>query len=157
MNGAYYFEEYRIGEEFDAGEIKITLEDIKQFAQLTHDTNPLHTDKIYAIECGYKDIISHGLLCVSLCSGIAYKSGLFDRRVIGLVSQTIKYKRPVYVGERLRFILKVINKREIPYSRGGLVVFDTRLVDEENNVLISGEWSLLIEKKVKNQKQQEGS
>ncbi len=149
MQKSYYFEEYTIGDEFEMDEFSITLDDIKQFAYLTFDTNPLHLEKTYARERGYKDIISHGLLCVSLCSGIAYKSGLFDKKVIGLVSQTIKYKKPVYVGEKLRFILKVINKKEIPNSNGGLVVFNTKLTDKDDNILITGEWNILIEKKVK--------
>lgn len=148
---AYYFEDYKIGEEFTIKEFVITEEDIKKFAELTYDFNPLHLDKEYARKSGYKNAISHGLLGVSLCSGMAYKSGLFDRRVLGLISQTIKYKKPIYVNEPLKFTLRVINKKDIPNSMGGLVIFDTKLTDTEGNILIIGEWSILI---LKTQNQQ---
>lgn len=141
---AYYFEDYTVGEVFTIEEFSITEEDIRKFAELTYDFNPLHLDKNYAMKAGYRDIISHGLLGVSLCSGLAYKSGLFNRRVLGLISQTIKYKRPVYPNEKLKFSLKVVNKKDIPNSRGGLVVFDTKLMNESGEILILGEWNILI-------------
>jgi acyl dehydratase len=143
---AYFFEDYKIGEEFVTKEFSITKEDIEKFAQLTYDINPLHLDEEYAKQAGYEGIISHGLLSVSICSGLAYQSGLFDRKVLGLVSQTIKYKKPVYVGKKLRFCLKVINKREVS-SKSGLVNFETKLIDENGETLIAGEWTLLILRK----------
>ncbi len=140
----YFFEDYRIGEEFNIGEFIITAQDIQRFAELTYDFNPLHLDKDYATKSGYKNVISHGLLGVSLCSGIAYKSGLFDKRVVGLISQTMRYKKPIYVDEQLKFTLKVTNKRDIPNSIGGIVIFDTKLMDKNGNILILGEWNVLI-------------
>lgn len=144
---AYFFEDYKIGEEFTIGEFVITAQDIQKFAELTYDNNPLHLDKIYAQKSGYKNVISHGLLGVSLCSGMAYKSGLFDKKVLGLISQTMKYKKPIYINEQLSFTLKVINKKDIPNSMGGLVTLNTKLTDKNGNILILGEWNILIMKR----------
>ena len=49
----------------------ITKEKMKQFLNITEDTNPLHNDIVYANEKGYKDVVVYGLLTTSALSTLA--------------------------------------------------------------------------------------
>ncbi|CUU92085.1 MaoC family dehydratase [Campylobacter hyointestinalis] len=74
----------------------ITDTDVKAFAGISGDRNPVHLDEIYAQNSRYKKRIAHGLISVS------YFSALFGTRLPGegcvYASQTLNFKRPIYVG-----------------------------------------------------------
>jgi len=75
----------------------ITDADIKGFAALSGDKNPVHIDEHYAESSRYKKRIAHGLLTASFFSAI------FGTKIPGegcvYVSQTLNFKRPVYIND----------------------------------------------------------
>ncbi|HBC3379601.1 MaoC family dehydratase [Vibrio parahaemolyticus] len=75
----------------------ITDADIKQFAGLSGDHNPVHLDEVYAAESRYKRRIAHGLISGS------FFSALFGTKLPGpgcvYVAQSFNFKRPVYIGD----------------------------------------------------------
>src|SRR5690606_31930079 len=75
----------------------ITDSDIKAFAGISGDHNPIHVDEIYAAESRFKKRIAHGLMS----SG--FFSALFGTKLPGpgcvCVSQTLNFKRPVYIND----------------------------------------------------------
>lgn len=75
----------------------ITDTDIKGFAAISGDKNPVHIDECYAEKSRYKKRIAHGLLTASFFSAI------FGTRIPGegcvYVSQTLNFKRPVYIND----------------------------------------------------------
>jgi len=85
----------------------ITDADIKAFAGISGDRNPVHIDEEYASSSRYKKRIAHGLMTAS------YFSGLFGTKIPGegcvYVSQTLNFKRPVYVGDTVTATVEVFN------------------------------------------------
>ena len=79
---------------------------IKAYAELSGDNNPLHLSDEYASESRYKKRIAHGLLPVS------FFSALFGTRLPGhgcvYLSQTLNFKRPVYINDTVTAIIKVM-------------------------------------------------
>ena len=75
----------------------ITDSDIKCFAGLSGDRNPVHLDEEYASNTRYKKRIAHGLLTAS------FFSSLFGTKIPGegcvYVSQALRFKRPVYIND----------------------------------------------------------
>jgi acyl dehydratase len=73
--------------------------DVAQFASLSGDSNPLHTDSEYASTTHFKEKIVHGMLVGSLCSALV---GMYlpGRRCLYL-TQTLSFKKPVYIGDNL--------------------------------------------------------
>lgn len=75
----------------------ITDADIKGFAAISGDKNPVHIDECYAENSRYKKRIAHGLLTASFFSAI------FGIKIPGegcvYVSQTLNFKRPVYIND----------------------------------------------------------
>ena len=75
----------------------ITDADIKAFAGLSGDHNPVHVSETYAHESRFGKRIAHGLMSAG------FFSALFGMRLPGpgclYVSQELKFKRPVYIDE----------------------------------------------------------
>ena len=85
----------------------IELKDVKNFSELSGDTNPIHIDKEYAANSRYKKNIAHGLLSSSFFSGI------FGTKLPGEGSiytyQSLYFKRPIYIGDEVEAIVTVID------------------------------------------------
>lgn len=92
--------------------------EIKQFAGLSGDHNPIHLDEKYAEASRFKRRIAHGMISSS------FFSALFGTKLPGpgcvYVSQKLVFKRPVYIGETVTAIIEVasveIQKRIICFK-----------------------------------------
>lgn len=84
----------------------ITDADIKAFAAISGDKNPVHVNDEYASSSRYKKRIAHGLLTSS------FFSSLFGTKIPGegcvYVSQTLKFKRPVYIDDTVTAMVEVV-------------------------------------------------
>lgn len=77
----------------------ITEADVMQFAALTGDMHPQHTDTVWAASSDFGERIAHGMLLLSYCVGLVE----FDpERVVALrrVSNAV-FKRPVALGDTI--------------------------------------------------------
>jgi acyl dehydratase len=85
----------------------ISDSDIKTFAGISGDRNPVHLDEEYAGNSRYKKRIAHGLMTAS------FFSALFGTKIPGegciYVSQSLRFKRPVYIGDTVIAIVEVIS------------------------------------------------
>jgi len=76
-----------------------TEKDVNDFAKLSGDENPLHTDEVYALTTKFKQRLVHGMLVGSLCSTLV---GMYlpGKRCLYL-SQTLFFKNPVFINDEL--------------------------------------------------------
>lgn len=100
---------YRI-EEIEAGMTAsysqtITDADIKDFAGISGDKNPVHMDEVYAKESRFERRIAHGMLSSS------FFSALFGTQLPGrgcvYVGQNLKFRKPVYIGDTVTATIEV--------------------------------------------------
>ncbi len=84
----------------------ITDSDIKAFAGLSGDHNPVHVSDIYAEQSRFGKRIAHGLMSAG------FFSALFGTRLPGpgcvYVSQSLQFKRPVYINDTVVATVEVI-------------------------------------------------
>lgn len=109
----------------------ITDEDVRAYADISGDRNPVHLDKSYAAHSRFKRRIAHGL----------YSAGFFSA-ILGTqlpgpgcvyVSQTLNFKRPVYIDD---VVVATIIVRSLDQEKRR-VVFDT-FCKVKNKVVIEG-------------------
>ncbi len=102
---------------------------VRAFAEISGDHNPVHLDADFAATTRFGRPIVHGMLTASLISTVV------GTRLPGMgsiyVSQTLRFKRPVFVGDVVRAEVTV---REVHRSRRR-VVLDTRCYVGETLVL----------------------
>ena len=71
------------------------------FIEIFNDQNPLHTDVEFAKQKGFKEEVMHGNI---LNGFISYFVGeLLDDKNVMILSQTINFRKPVYLNDRLEF------------------------------------------------------
>ena len=75
----------------------VTEEEIKKFAALSGDRNPLHMDSDYARSYGFEDQLAHGLLVGAKISGVIGMQ-LPGKRCL-LLEQKLSYPNPLYPGD----------------------------------------------------------
>jgi len=88
----------------------ITSADVRAFAALSGDENPLHLDEAFARNTRFGRPIVHGMLVASLISAVLGQQ-LPGPGTIYL-SQSLEFLRPVYPGDTITATVEVIHVRE---------------------------------------------
>ena len=139
-----YFEDFSVGMALETRGRTIAESDIVGFAGLSGDFNPMHTDETYAQGTQFGKRVAHGLLGLSIASGLAYQMGFLDGTVIAFTNLEWKFRAPVFIGDTLRVQVKVTNLREMRQAGGGFVTFDVKIVNQDNAITQKGEWTVLV-------------
>ena len=138
------FDQIELGDTFVSQARTITEADIVNFAGLSGDFNPLHTDAVFAASTPFGERIAHGMLIAAVATGMANWTGVFEGTTLALMEQVIRYKGAVKIGDTVRLELKVAEKKETSKPDRGVVVFDTRVLNQHDQAVIEGQWTLLM-------------
>lgn len=111
---------------------KLTEDDIDEFARLSGDVSPLHTDQHYASGTIYKERLVHGMFLASLVSCLIGMH-LPGRRSVCL-SQEFDFVQPVYAGEEVEVIGEVKRKQDATQT----LVIRTEIVALPERVAVRG-------------------
>lgn len=91
---------------------RITAEDIKKFAELSGDTNPLHLDqKFINNETTFENFLVHGAHLNSLVSSLI--GTVLPGPGTVVVRQELHFPSPCYAGETVEITVKLTNLRKI--------------------------------------------
>ena len=124
----------------------ITRADVAAYAALLGDTNPLHLDAAFAATTQFKRPIAHGMLSAGLIPtvfGAIIPSSVY-------VSQTLHFRRPVFVGDTVIARIRVTGVKTTPVRGGGgaqqpLVTCETLvLLDDTGKTALEGESVCLL-------------
>jgi acyl dehydratase len=92
----------RVDDQFFSSK-RITDDDVRLFADISGDHNPLHLDAEFASTTMFKRRIVHGVLTVSLISAaLASMPGM-----IILLNFSLSFEKPVYINDDLTAIVTV--------------------------------------------------
>jgi acyl dehydratase len=139
-----YFEEVEVGAKLVTRGRTITEADLVNFAALTGDYNPMHTDAAFMAQSPFGQRIAHGMLTLSYAVGQAYQLGFMERTVIAFRGLEMKFSLPVFIGDTLHSELIVREKREARRMGGGWVTLDVKIINQDGKTVQSGEWSVLM-------------
>lgn len=139
-----YFEEFELGAKLVTRGRTVTEADIVQFAALTGDYNPMHTDAEYCKNSFMGQRVAHGMLTLSYMVGQAYQLGILERTVLAFRELEMKFSAPVYIGDTIRAELTVAEKKEAKRLGGGIVTLEVRILKQDNSVAQKGTMTLLM-------------
>lgn len=143
-NPSLYFEEFNIGDRFFSDARTVQASDIDEFARISGDKNPIHMDEEFAKAGLYGRRIGHGLLGLSLVSGQAAQLGFADKTTLAFRGLEWKFKKPVGIGDSIKAVFEVIEKRQLPVKSGGLVIYKVTVTNQDDQIVQIGRWSLII-------------
>jgi 3-hydroxybutyryl-CoA dehydratase len=99
-----FFEDLSVAQEASLSNT-VSGANIVAFAEISGDRNPVHLDADYAAATMFKERIAHGMLSA------AYISAVFGMKLPGpgaiYMSQTLKFKAPVKIGDTVVTTVKV--------------------------------------------------
>lgn len=139
-----YFEDIEVGRRMVTRGRTITEADLVNFAALTGDYNPMHTDAEFMKRSAFGQRIAHGMLTLSYAVGQAYQLGFMERTVIAFRSLEMKFSAPVFIGDTLHAELIVREKKEARRMGGGWVTLDVKIVNQDGKAVQSGEWVVML-------------
>ena len=111
----------------------MTDEDVRLFAQVSGDTNPVHLDDEYAATTRFGRRIAHGILTGSLISTIL-GNDLPGQGTIYL-SQAFSFKAPVYINDTITATVELIKYKE----KNRIATFRTICTNQNGVLVLEGE------------------
>jgi acyl dehydratase len=130
-----YFDEFRLGETISTQARTVTEGDIMSFAALTGDDNRIHTNAEFSRNGPFGKRIAHGLLGLSLASGLLWQTGILDGTVIAFREiNEWKFVKPVFIDDVVHADLETLETKALPRIGGGSVIVAVELKNQANEV-----------------------
>jgi 3-hydroxybutyryl-CoA dehydratase len=142
-----FFEEFEGGQRLTSPGRTITETDLVLFSGLSGDYNELHTNAEFAASTPFGRRIAHGLLCLSITSGLAGRIGFIEGTAIAFAGLEWRFKAPVFIGDTVHMTAQVENKRAMRAIGGGMVIFQISLYNQNHQVVQEGTWKVLVKSK----------
>jgi len=126
------FENLVEGASFTSRARTVTETDVVNFAALTGDWHPQHSDAAWAAQSAFGERIAHGMLIVSYAAGLVP----FDpERVMALRRVAdATFKRPVYMGDTIRVEGRVAETKRVS-DEAGLVALQWNVLNHDDRVV----------------------
>jgi len=139
-----YFDDVEVGEEWESPGRTITQADVVNFAGLSGDFNPIHMDHEFAKSTPFRQPIAHGLLVLSIASGLGLNSP--PMRTLAIMQlREWHFRGTVFIGDTIRVRTKVIEKEERARGRRGVIHWQKKVVNQDGKVVQEGVSLTLVE------------
>ena len=144
---ALFFEEFAPGKSFTSPSPRpISHAMIRQFAELSGDKNPLHLDDAFAARTPFGERIAHGLLGLSIASGLLHDVGIVSETIVAFARLDWRFSGPIRIGDALSLKMTVLKTKAVS-PQAGLVVFDATVTNQKGDAVQKGDWSLMVKRK----------
>ncbi len=122
-----YLDDYTVGEKIVSPARTITESDIINFAGLTGDWHPLHTDVEYAAKTPFKGRITHGMLTLSIGMVLSFRLGQYSSYIpksfIAFYGMDeIRFTAPNRIGDTIHSEVEVIDITDKGKDKGILTI-----------------------------------
>jgi len=131
-------EGFMAGQEAEASKC-FTMEDVRQFARLSGDDNPLHVDEEYAERGRFGRCVVHGMLVSGLISKVLGTQLPGEGSIY--MEQKLSFRKPVYVGDTVTARVRITEIQ--PEKR--IITLETNVYDQEEKCVILGTAKILYE------------
>ncbi len=118
--------------------------DIMQFAGLTADFNPVHTDDVFAARTDFGGRIAHGPMLVGMAFGLVARAGLLDGTVLALLDIAWKFTGPVRAGDTVHVRVTVDGKRATRKPDRGVVELTLDILNQRDEMVQQGKAKLMV-------------
>ena len=150
LKHGFYFEDFQVGMEITTTSRTVTEADVVNFAGFSGDYNQIHTDAEFSQNTPFKQRVAHGLLCLSIASGLAMRTGVLEGTVIAFREiNSWKFSSPVFIGDTIHVELEIIETKALPRLKGGSVAIDIAVKNQRGETPMRGTWTALVSSRPK--------
>ena len=145
-----YFEEFSVGQKIETVGRTVSEGDIFNFAGLTGDFNQIHTNAAFASKTQFGQRIAHGLLGLSIATGLIMQTGFLEGTVLAFreISEW-KFVKPFFIGDTISAELTITETKALPRIGGGAVIAALVVKNQNDEPCQRGSLNLLMLSKPK--------
>ncbi|WP_306052465.1 MaoC/PaaZ C-terminal domain-containing protein [Natronococcus wangiae] len=143
---AVSFEDLEVGHGVVTHSRTITEADVRNYAGVSGDFNPLHLSEEYTADTPFGEPIAHGALLFGIASGLLWQYRHERPETIAFYGvDSLRFTEPVTMGTTVHAESELIEKepRDHPVANG-VARYETRLVTDEDEVALSCEMLTLV-------------
>jgi len=141
-----FLEEFKVGMTFETPRRTVTEADVVNFAALSGDYNPLHTDEEFAKNGRFGRRIAHGVLTLAILTGMWDRIGIIAGSVEAFYGiEGLKFTRPVFFGDTIHARIKVVDKQERETS--GMVTLSNEVLNQRGKTVLVCDAKLIVRRK----------
>ncbi len=140
-----FYDDFILGQQIVTISRTVTEADIVNFAGLSGDYNQMHVDSEYGKTTDFGARVAHGLLGLSIVSGLAVQTGVLEGTVLGFreIDQW-KFIKPIFIQDTIHGVLEVLDKKSLPRLGAGKVVIKISVINQHDEVVMRGNWQVLV-------------
>ncbi|RPI32656.1 MAG: dehydratase [Chloroflexota bacterium] len=147
-NRGLYFEEFDTGLKFSSAGRTVSEGDIVTFAGVSGDYNQIHTDAEFSRTTPFGQRVAHGLLGLSIASGLAMRTGVLEGTVLAFREiNDWKFIKPIFIGDTISVVMEVKETKALPRIGGGSIVIAMDVKNQRNESVMKGNWTVLVASK----------
>ena len=140
-----YFEEFSVGQKVTTAGRTLGEGDIFNFAGLTGDFNEIHTNAEFSKGTQFGQRIAHGLLGLSIATGLIMRTGLLEGTVLAFREiNEWRFVKPFFIGDTVRAELTVTETKALPRIGGGSLIASIAVTNQTNEICQRGTLNLLV-------------
>jgi acyl dehydratase len=96
----------------------------------------LHTNEEFAKRTPFGRRVAHGALVFSISIGLATRTNLLDDALLAFAGvDKLRFVAPVFIGDTVHVTKRVTERKELGAEQG-TVVFETRVVNQRNELVL---------------------
>jgi acyl dehydratase len=136
MAGLYY-EEFQVGQVFEHALTRTVSEmDNIMFCALTHNPQPLHLDAEFSKNTEFGQRLVNSIFTLGLVIGVSVDDTTLGTTIGNLGMTEVVFPKPVFHGDTIRSITKIIDKRESKSRpEAGIVTFEHTGINQRGEVV----------------------
>lgn len=136
-----YLEQYQLGETWSSQGRTITEADVVMFSAFSGDWFPLHTDKEYAATTQFGQRIAHGMLVLSVATGLLEFG---PQKVLAFYGMdNLRFTAPTFIGDTIHLELEVLHIEQKGPARG-VVTAQQKVKKQTGETVAVADMKLLI-------------
>jgi acyl dehydratase len=138
------FDDFVIDEEIFSASRTVTESDVVHFACLSGDFHPQHTNKEYARKEPAGERIAHGLLVLSMATGLLNQTGVFEGTSIAILEMTSRFIKAVKFGDTIRAIQKIVGRKETSKPSRGVLSTRITVLNQDDQTILEADLTVLM-------------
>jgi acyl dehydratase len=142
-----YFGDLPLEKTFVTSGRTITEADVVAFAGLSGDFNSLHVDETFAASTPFGGRIAHGLLVLSIASGLSTRLPVLvalQPSLLGMTEVTCHWLAPVRIGDTVRVELTFTAAQLTRSGTRGRVTERRVVLNQDDVTVLDSQWTLLV-------------
>lgn len=139
-----YFEDFEIGDTVESNVARtISESDLYTIAGLSGSYGELHTNKEYMKETEFGRPLVQNTLLIVIMEGL-FKRVPWEPAIIAAYGRDdLRFVNPVFVDDTVNLEMEVVDKQR--RDQGGVITIQQRLFNQEDELVVKGNYLLLVE------------